>query len=184
MKRVMNFLVCGVMVLSTQLVTAQSADESRMNRDIEVAENVLSTLIKQEFEKSSFFPVEIRGSYRVGHGVTFAVPTDMIVPMICGSGRNDVMILDGTTPRGTYSYSFSSTPEPELAEIHAKQEHEIAEMEKSKAEMKRTKAEIEKEKADIEKERAEMKAPRKTVAVAGVQGVRSGPYRQPAKGSD
>lgn len=177
MKRVMNFLVCGVMVLGTQLATAQIADDARMNRDIEVAENVLSTLIKQEFEKSNFFPVEIRGSYRVGHGVTFAVPTDMIVPIVWGGSMNDVMILDGA-PR-TYSYSFSSTPEPPM-ELHSRQEHELAAMEKSKAEVKRAKAETEKEKAGIEKEKAEkeMKAARQVheqVAVGRATGVRSGP---------
>jgi hypothetical protein len=176
MKRVMNFLMSGAIALGTQLATAQSADESRMNRDIEVAENVLSTLIKQEFEKSSFFPVEIRGSYRVGHGITFTVPTDMIIPMMWGGGRNDVMILDGSP--GVYSYSFSSTPEPELIEeeMLARQEQEIAEMERSKAEMKKATSEKEKGKAGIEKEKAEKEAkPRKTyerVAVGGVQGAR------------
>ena len=87
MKRVMNFLVSGAIVLGTQLATAQSVDESRMNRDIAVAENVLSTLIKQEFSKRSFFPVEVRGSYRSGHGVTFTVPTDMLIPMVWGGRK-------------------------------------------------------------------------------------------------
>jgi hypothetical protein len=176
MKRVMNFLMSGAIVLGAQLATAQNADDSRMNRDIEVAENVLSTLIKQEFDKRSFFPIEIHGSYRAGHGVTFTVPTDMIIPMMWGGNRSEVMILDGAP--GTYSYSFSTTPEPEI-ELHARQEHEIAALEKSKAEMKRTKAEGEKEKAEIEKTKAEKEmrsAPKsREPAVAGVQGTRSGP---------
>lgn len=165
MKRVMNFLVSGAIVLGTQLATAQSADESRMNRDIAVAENVLSTLIKQEFSKRSFFPVEVRGSYRSGHGVTFTVPTDMLIPMVWG-GRNDVMILDGTP--GTYSYSFSTTPEPDEevieAEMQATREYEIAEMEKEKAEKLKGKAEKDMKSAKKENEKLErlqgVRAPR------------------------
>jgi hypothetical protein len=143
MKRVMNFLVCGAIVLGAQIAAAQSADESRMERDIAVAENVLSTLIKQEFSKRSFFPVEVRGSYRAGHGVTFAVPTDMLIPMVWG-GRNDVMILDGNP--GSFSYSFSTTPEAaeelaEEAEMNAMRERERAEVEKMKAEKRAPKPE-------------------------------------------
>src|SRR6187455_3296796 len=110
MKKVINFLIGGMIVLGAQGVSAQSADESRMTRDIEIAENILSTLIKQELDKRNFFPVEIRGSYRPGYGVTFTVPTEMLVPMVWG-GRNDVMILDGNP--GTFSYSFSASPEPD-----------------------------------------------------------------------
>ena len=145
MKRVINFLVIGAIVLGTQLTLAQTVDESRMSRDIAVAENVLSTLIKQEFSKRSFFPVEVRGSYRAGHGVTFTVPTDMLIPMVWG-GRNDVMILDGTP--GAFSYSFSTAPEPDELEGELKRERDVAEMEKAKAEKEMKSAKKEQEKAE------------------------------------
>lgn len=51
--------------------------EERIQRDIEVAENVLSTLIKQQTDKrSSFWPLEVKGSYTPGFGVTLRVPMD------------------------------------------------------------------------------------------------------------
>jgi hypothetical protein len=150
MKRVIKFLVSGAIVLGTQMVTAQSTDEARMKRDIEIAENVLGTMIKQEFSKGNFFPVEVRGSYRAGYGVTFAVPTDMLMPMVWGSGDRDVMILDGTP--GVYSYSFSTAPEPEGLAIFERNE---AEMEKAKAEKEMVKAEKEMKSAKKEMEKAE-----------------------------
>ncbi len=149
MKRVINFLVSGAIVLGTQVATAQQTDETRMNRDVEIAENVLSTLIKQEFSKRDFFPVEVRGSYRAGYGVTFTVPTDMLMPMMWG-GNNDVMVLDGTP--GVYSYSFSTAPEPEELAIL---ERDVAEMEKAKAEKEMVKAEKEMKSAMKEAEKAE-----------------------------
>lgn len=150
MKRVINFLVSGAVVLGTQIATAQSADETRMKRDVEIAENVLSTLIKQEFSKRDFFPIEVRGSYRAGYGVTFTVPTDMLVPMVWGSDDRNIMVLDGTP--GVYSYSFSTAPE---AEELAVLEREVTEKEKDKAEKEMAKADKEMKSAKKEMEKAE-----------------------------
>src|SRR5688572_12462063 len=143
MKRMINFLMGGVIVLGAQLVQAQSVDESRMNRDIEIAENILSTLIKQELDKRNFFPVEIRGSYRAGYGVTFTIPTSMLLPMKVGNGEN-VYILDGTP--GVYSYSFSNSNEP----CNTCDDEELAVLEREKAEGQKVKVEKEKVKADKE----------------------------------
>jgi signal peptidase I len=132
MKRVINFLVSGAIVLGTQTLNAQSADEARMNRDIEITENILSTLIKQEFTNRNFFPIDVRGSYRSGYGVTFTIPADMMMPVMAGSNA-DVVILDGTP--GSYSYSFSTTPDGEEKRLYEKQTFEKqAEKEKMKAE--------------------------------------------------
>ncbi|HEY3429473.1 MAG TPA: hypothetical protein VGK39_02275 [Cyclobacteriaceae bacterium] len=147
MKRVIKFLIGGLMLLGAQTIQAQTSDATRMNRDIEVAENVLSTLIKQEFSKRNFFPVEVRGSYRDGYGVTFSVPTDVMGPMIWGSGGEDVLILDGTP--GVYSYSFSTT---------APEEEELAVLEKESAEKGKIKAEKEKTKAEAAQTKAAQEA--------------------------
>lgn len=144
MKRVINFLVIGAIVLGARTVQAQSADDSRMNRDIEIAENILSTLIKQEFDKRNFFPVDIRGSYRSGYGVTFTVPTNMM-PMVYG--KNDFVILDGTP--GAYSYSFSAPCD------QCDEEEELAVLEREEAEKEKTKAQIKKEKTELDKVKAE-----------------------------
>jgi len=76
-------LLTGICVMLTSVITvAQKIDEQRMERDIEVAENVLSTLLRQEFDKQHlFFPLEIEGSYQPGYGVTFRLPADFTTPM-------------------------------------------------------------------------------------------------------
>jgi len=69
-------------MLTSVISIAQKIDEQRMERDIEVAENVLSTLLRQEFDKQHlFFPLEIEGSYQPGYGVTFRLPADFTTPM-------------------------------------------------------------------------------------------------------
>src|SRR5688572_30194882 len=85
-----------VMMAGISGAMAQKIDEIRMERDIEVAENVLSTLIKQQFEQRMFFPMEITGTYQPGHGVTFRLPADYATPMAL------------TIPRGSDSYIFES----------------------------------------------------------------------------
>jgi hypothetical protein len=67
-----SFAILSVMCL------AQDKAE-RIKRDVEVAENVLSTLIRQQLEKrSSFWPVEVRGTYTEGYGVTLRIPYDNV----------------------------------------------------------------------------------------------------------
>ena len=149
MKRVINFLVGGAIVLSGHVLMAQTADEARMNRDIEIAENVLSTLIKQEM-KASFFPVDVKGTYRSGYGVTFTVPSNMFFPMGYG-GKNEFIFLDGTPGAYTYSFSTGSDEEEEMVEL----ERGNAQLQKTKSEKEKVNAEKEKVKADKEKVKAE-----------------------------
>ncbi len=90
-------VITGFIVMLVVLVTpayAQKVDAERMDRDIKVAENVLSTLIKQKFEsKNTFFPLEIRGSYLEGYGVTFALPPDYTTPILFSFPGNDMNII-------------------------------------------------------------------------------------------
>jgi hypothetical protein len=103
-------------IFSFLQVGAQSkVDEARMDRDIEVAENILSTLIKQQFEKRSFFPMEINGEYREGYGVTFRLPNQLNGPMIWNIGGPGVAVLDGDSY--TYSFSFPSGEQAELERV-------------------------------------------------------------------
>ena len=76
MKRMKIWIsVAFMMVIQIPLALAQKMDDDRMRRDIEVAENVLSTLIKHEINaQRTFFGLEIRGSYQEGYGVTFRLP--------------------------------------------------------------------------------------------------------------
>jgi hypothetical protein len=85
----------AAIVLVTNIpVQAQKIDSERMNRDIKVAENVLSTLISQKFEGNRmFFPLEVRGSYQEGYGVTFTIPADYTTPIIFGFPGDDVNVI-------------------------------------------------------------------------------------------
>jgi hypothetical protein len=72
----MKKLLSIVLMMAVGMAVAQDKEE-RIRRDVEVAENVLSTLIRQQLEKrSSFWPVEVRGSYTPGYGVTLRIPYD------------------------------------------------------------------------------------------------------------
>ncbi len=75
MKTITRQVMVVVMALISFGALAQNKiDEQRMERDIEVAENILSTMLKQQFDKRSFFPIEVQGNYRSGYGVTFTIP--------------------------------------------------------------------------------------------------------------
>lgn len=83
MKRKVIILLVWAGVTAAPVAQAQNKiDEERMERDIEVAENILGTLIKQEMGKRNFFPYEVEGNYTPGYGVTFRLPMDLGGPMM------------------------------------------------------------------------------------------------------
>src|SRR2546421_10907080 len=97
-----------VMIMASTMMFAQKVDEARMQRDIEVAENILGTLIKQQYGKRQFFPMEVQGSYLPGYGVTFRVPSEMFGNMLfLQGGDNELTITtpDAPLPPGV-SYSY------------------------------------------------------------------------------
>ena len=91
--KAMRLLISGILsVVMISTGFSQANNDDRMNRDIEVAENVLATLIKQQFSKErNFLGIEVEGQYQEGYGVTFAIPTDFTVPIIF-SDPGDMMI--------------------------------------------------------------------------------------------
>lgn len=103
MKRVVNFLITGLLLISTSLV-AQKPSDDRMKRDIAVMETALSEMIKQEFDQRNFFFMEVKGNYVSGYGVTFTVPTGMFNSVL-STGGNDVVVVDGiaTMPSLTFA---------------------------------------------------------------------------------
>jgi hypothetical protein len=73
MKRMMMM----VMVIGSVAANGQTkVDEQRMQQDIEVAENILGTLVRQQTGRRNFFPIETSGSYTPGYGVTLRIPQD------------------------------------------------------------------------------------------------------------
>lgn len=163
MKRVRFFLMSGMVVLGMSWAAAQKIDDERMQRDIAVSENALSTLIRQEFDKRNFFPMEVKGNYVAGYGVTFTIPTTMFGSVwSVGGGANDIVVLDGTP--GAYSYSWSLDEEGEvLTETirgdleKERMDAEVA-MKRAEKEMKSAKKEM--ELAEKEARGAAVRAPR------------------------
>lgn len=101
MKRAVCSWASVVMIFFFAQSSAQKMNEERMNRDLEVTENILSTIIKQKFDKRSFFPMEIKGEYREGLGVTFRLPYEINGPMIWNISPG-MTVMDGRS----FSYSF------------------------------------------------------------------------------
>ncbi len=102
-------VLIGFLVMST-VGWAQKIDDVRMNRDLEVTENILGTLIKQKYNKQ-FFPMEIKGEYREGHGVTYRLPYEINGPMVWNLTPG-VTVLDGRA----FKYSFEM-PDGQTAEL-------------------------------------------------------------------
>jgi hypothetical protein len=107
MKKLLSVLM---VMVGLGLVAQGTEKEERIKRDVEVAENVLSTLIRQQMErKNSFWGFEVKGSYTPGYGVTLRIPYDnwnyavgvaTTSPVVWGSedrigvGQNGVTIID------------------------------------------------------------------------------------------
>jgi hypothetical protein len=112
MKRIIQTLVGGAMAVTMnwQPVFAQKLDHERMDRDIAVAENVLGTLIKQQFNSQrTFFPLEIKGNYQAGYGVVFNLPADYTTPIAFAipNGGSDVVIFNESNSPGVKAYNYS-----------------------------------------------------------------------------
>jgi len=110
MKKVL--MMIWMVIAGTSVFAQNKIDEERMQRDIEVAENILGTLIKQQYGKRQFFPMEVQANYLPGYGVTFRVPSEMFGNMFFIQSDENVWGMtppDAPMPPGvSYSYSYSS----------------------------------------------------------------------------
>ena len=87
-----------LIVFSTSIQAfAQSFDEARMNRDLKVAENILTTLTNENGSRSLFNSVE--SNYIPEYGVIFNVPQSKFIYGV--SGKSVVQ----STGQGTYVFS-------------------------------------------------------------------------------
>ena len=95
MKRVMVLWMISAVAM-TSLMAQNKIDDERMDRDIEIAENVLGTLIRQAFDrKRAIFPFDVEGNYSAGYGVTFRVPSQMWGGLVYEPATVDVRGVDG-----------------------------------------------------------------------------------------
>jgi hypothetical protein len=104
---------------------AQKIDEERMKRDIEVGENVLATLIKQEInQQRTFFALGVKGSYQPGYGVTFRLPGEGTISFFRFGPDNvpapePVVGVDGSGYRFSYRTDGSAAPDRSMDEKEA-----------------------------------------------------------------
>lgn len=107
MRVITKTFLAGLVVwtMAMPLAYGQKIDDARMDRDIEIAENILGTLIKQQFEQERvFFSLEIRGYYQAGYGVTFRLPTDYATPIaLTLRGNQDIAIWNNEQQNITHS---------------------------------------------------------------------------------
>ncbi|WKZ60838.1 MAG: hypothetical protein QY309_04995 [Cyclobacteriaceae bacterium] len=123
MKTIIGILMSGLVLMASP-AWAQKIDEARMERDIEVAENILKTLVRQQFDQQRmFFGFNVEGSYQEGFGVTFRFPADFTTPIAFNmSGMGGDVVWVDEMPRG-YTYSVT-TREDREAQQKAKEELE------------------------------------------------------------
>jgi hypothetical protein len=121
MKKTMKFWITGILALSlhSQGCFSQSFDEERMKRDIEVGENVLATLIKQEMNnESTLFGLDVKGAYQPGYGVTFRLPPDHFMPLVVriagGNPGRGLVVSEGNGFR--YSFHTNGSEEERTSE--------------------------------------------------------------------
>jgi len=108
MKRTVSVVGIVVMALACTVARAQSkGDDARMTRDIEVAENILGTLLRQESGRRGFFPTEVKGTYVPGYGVTFRMPVGGWMGAFAIAGVPEPDMIE-VSPGG-FSYSYSTT---------------------------------------------------------------------------
>jgi hypothetical protein len=69
----MKRLTIIFLILISGSAIAQNIDEEKMNRDLEIAKNVLATILKGDTERH-WGSGSISGSYVQGYGVIFSIP--------------------------------------------------------------------------------------------------------------
>ncbi len=107
MKRAMKLMMGVLAVMGSWTAIGQTKiDEKRMEQDIEVAENILSTLVRQQFGKRNFFPMEVTGAYMAGYGVTFRMPQGGPFNIFVLKSFDEPKMGYGNSADGSFSYSI------------------------------------------------------------------------------
>ncbi len=116
MKQLMKRVVVMWAMTSSFMAAGQAkVNDQRMDQDIEVAENILGTLARQQFGRRNFFPIEVNGTYLPGYGVTFRLPQGSAFNLyMMKSSDMAPAIVGGVGQGSSYSYSYGvSTTLPE-----------------------------------------------------------------------
>ena len=127
MKQVRSIVMGLGMLVGSFMGMGQSGDQ-RMEQDIEVAENILGTLLRQQQGRRSFFPVEVNGNYMPGYGVTFRLPMGGPFRGFSMSGFDQPgqpAMIWGDEPNRSYSFSYSRSDDDNRKDIEKKIESKI-----------------------------------------------------------
>jgi hypothetical protein len=123
--------------------TGQEMDEKRMNRDLEIAKNILATLIKSGSD-SYFGGTTIEASYIKDYGVIFNIPEHMVY---FHSGPKTIIAIPDLPELDEMDMDFHLD-----MDVDVEQQKEL--IKKEKKQIEKEKKIIEKEKQKIEKEKA------------------------------
>lgn len=110
MKNIIKLGITAIIALSLPShKSLAQVDDERMNRDIEVAESALATLIKQQMtDQRTIFGLDIKGSYQPGYGVTFRLPPDHNMPFIVTIAGDEMRRATVVSEGAGYRYSFNT----------------------------------------------------------------------------
>lgn len=153
-----RYLILCVIPVFLGFKSRQDIDERKMNRDLEIAKNILATLIKGN--SSSFIGGEsIDASYIKDYGVVFSIPEHLVY---FHSGVSPVIAIP-EAPMPDFDFKF----EPDF-EIHYDEDYEMSEEDKVRLEIEKEKLKEQKELIKEEQKRikAEIKAVEKERAKA------------------
>ena len=68
-------IIVALLIIVSPAFSQSKIDNDRMDRDIEIAENALATIIKQQYDKRQMW-LEVKATYMPGYGVTMRLPND------------------------------------------------------------------------------------------------------------
>lgn len=113
-----QIMAVAILLVGGSFSTAQAQlDEARMNQDLEIAENILSTLTSQGNDKSRSFYFgrsSSRSNYVEGFGVIFNIPSNDGLLIIDRDKAGETVIVERRGTGGN-SYSYNITPDQKVA---------------------------------------------------------------------
>ncbi len=134
-------LVLGVASVSAQKAKISHAgdvkpmDENQLRREVELAQNILATLIKQQFDERTYVPLELSVSYQSGYGLTFSMPSSYVLPIVLmGGGASGIYSEPAMTVR---SRNYASPSVPALTET-TRDSKEVMKLEDAKTRQRRS----------------------------------------------
>ena len=131
-------LVLGVASVSAQKMSHASdvkpMDENQLRREVELAQNILATLIKQQFDERTYVPLDLSVSYQSGYGLTFSMPSSYVLPIVLMGGASGIYSEQAMTVR---SRNYTNPSVPSLTET-TRDAKEVMKLEDAKTKQRRS----------------------------------------------